>query len=60
MSGVFTQLCGEYKAKAQAFDNPPLYAHIFLRYRPLDHLKPDRSCSNRPMPWIQRTPTDCG
>ena len=33
-------LCGEYSNQQQAFDNPPLYAHIFLRYRPLHQLKP--------------------
>ena len=33
-------LCGEYSNQQQAFDNPPLYAHIFLRYRPLLHLSP--------------------
>ncbi|MGC6483636.1 MAG: chromophore lyase CpcT/CpeT [Synechococcus sp.] len=33
-------LCGEYSNQQQAFDNPPLYAHIFLRYRPLPHLNP--------------------
>ena len=33
-------LCGEYSNQQQAFDNPPLFAHIFLRYRPLDHLEP--------------------
>ena len=35
-----SQLCGEYSNQTQAFDNPPLFAHIFLRYRPLGHLKP--------------------
>ena len=35
-----TLLCGEYSNQQQAFDNPPLYAHIFLRYRPLEHLQP--------------------
>ena len=33
-------LCGEYSNQKQAFDNPPLYAHIFLRYRPLAQLHP--------------------
>ena len=33
-------LCGEYSNQQQAFDNPPLYAHIFLRYRPLIQLHP--------------------
>ena len=35
-----TLLCGEYSNQQQAFDNPPLFAHIFLRYRPLEHLQP--------------------
>ena len=33
-------LCGEYSNQQQALDNPPLFAHIFLRYRPLEHLRP--------------------
>lgn len=33
-------LCGEYSNQQQAFDNPPLYAHILLRYRPIEHLEP--------------------
>ena len=33
-------LCGEYSNQQQAFDNPPFFAHIFLRYRPIEHLQP--------------------
>lgn len=33
-------LCGEYSNQQQAFDNPPLFAHIFLRYRPIEHFEP--------------------
>ena len=33
-------LCGEYSNHQQALDNPPLFAHIFLKYRPLEHLQP--------------------
>jgi|TARA_B100000674_G_C37754890_1_gene875124 hypothetical protein len=33
-------LCGEYSNQQQALDNPPLFAHIFLRYRPIEHLQP--------------------
>tara|TARA_B100001778_G_scaffold126952_1_gene104475 strand:+ start:1093 stop:1686 length:594 start_codon:yes stop_codon:yes gene_type:complete len=33
-------LCGEYSNQQQALDNPPFFAHIFLRYRPLEHLQP--------------------
>ena len=32
-------LCGEYSNQKQALDNPPFYAHIFLRYRPIEHLQ---------------------
>ncbi len=32
-------LCGEYSNQQQALDNPPLFAHIFLRYRPIEHLQ---------------------
>jgi|TARA_B100001939_G_scaffold317615_1_gene304391 hypothetical protein len=35
-----TLLCGEYSNQQQAFDNPPLFAHIILRYRPIEHLQP--------------------
>ena len=33
-------LCGEYSNQQQALDNPPFFAHIFLRYRSLEHLQP--------------------
>ena len=34
-------LCGEYSNQQQAFDNPPLFAHIFLRYTANpEHLQP--------------------
>ena len=33
-------LCGEYSNQQQALDNPPLFAHIFLRYKPIEHLQP--------------------
>ena len=35
-----TLLCGEYSNEQQAFDNPPFFAHIYLRYRPLEQLQP--------------------
>ncbi len=35
-----TLLCGDYSNQKQAFDNPPLFAHIHLRYRPIEHLQP--------------------
>lgn len=34
------QLCGLFCNQQQAFDNPPLYAHIQVRMRPLAHLAP--------------------
>lgn len=33
-------LCGEYSNQQQAFENPPLFAHIVLRYKPVEHLEP--------------------
>ena len=33
-------LCGEYSNHQQALGNPPLFAHIFLKYRPIEHLQP--------------------
>ena len=32
-------LCGEYSNQQQALDNPPFFAHIILRYRPIEHLQ---------------------
>ena len=34
------QLCGEFSNHQQALDNPPFFAHIFIRYRPIEHLQP--------------------
>jgi len=33
-------LCGGYSNEVQAFENPPLYAHILIRYRPIPQLEP--------------------
>ncbi|MFM7360482.1 MAG: chromophore lyase CpcT/CpeT [Cyanobium sp.] len=33
-------LCGGFSNQEQAFDNPPLYAHILVRFRPLPQLVP--------------------
>ncbi len=33
-------LCGGYSNEQQAFENPPLYAHILIRYRPIIQLEP--------------------
>ena len=40
VQNFLTLLCGEYSNQQQALDNPPFFAHIFLRYRPLEHLQP--------------------
>ena len=37
---LLQNLFGEYSNQQQAFDNPPLFAHIFLRYKPIEHLQP--------------------
>ena len=33
-------LCGDFCNREQAFDNPPIYAHIQVRIRALPHLEP--------------------
>jgi hypothetical protein len=33
-------LSAGFSNQAQAFDNPPIYAHILVRFRPLPHLAP--------------------
>ncbi|KEF40956.1 MAG: chorismate-binding protein [Cyanobium sp. CACIAM 14] len=33
-------LSGGFSNQTQAFDNPPLYAHILVKFRPLPHLAP--------------------
>ena len=33
-------LCGSFSNQQQAFENPPLYGHIQVRYRPLGQLEP--------------------
>jgi hypothetical protein len=33
-------LCGEFCNQSQAFENPPMYAHIQVRVRPLPQLEP--------------------
>jgi hypothetical protein len=34
------QLSAGFNNQAQAFDNPPLFAHILVKFRPLPHLEP--------------------
>lgn len=33
-------LSGGFSNQTQAFDNPPIYAHILVKFRPLPHLAP--------------------
>ena len=33
-------LCGEYSNQKQAIENPPFFAHIFLKYKAINHLQP--------------------
>ena len=33
-------LCGGFSNQTQAFENPPIYAHILVKFRPLPHLEP--------------------
>ena len=33
-------LCGEYSNQKQAIENPPFFAHILLKYKAINHLKP--------------------
>ena len=33
-------LCGSFDNRQQAFENPPLYGHILVRYRPIPQLEP--------------------
>jgi hypothetical protein len=35
---LLRQLCGSFSNQAQAFDNPPLFAHIFVTTRPVPQL----------------------
>lgn len=36
---LLRQLCGSFSNQAQAFDNPPLFAHILITTRPLPQLQ---------------------
>ncbi|MFN9643712.1 MAG: chromophore lyase CpcT/CpeT [Cyanobacteriota bacterium] len=36
---LLRQLCGSFSNQTQAFENPPLFAHILVTYRPLPHLR---------------------
>jgi hypothetical protein len=40
LSRLVQLLCGSFSNQEQAFDNPPLYAHILVRVRPLPQLTP--------------------
>lgn len=37
---LLRMLSGGFSNENQAFENPPLYAHILVRFRPLPHLSP--------------------
>ena len=39
-NALVKMLSGGFSNQQQAFDNPPLYAHILVRFRPLPQLKP--------------------
>lgn len=36
---LLRQLCGSFSNQHQAFENPPLFAHILVTYRPLPQLR---------------------
>jgi len=40
LSRLVRLLSGGFSNQAQAFDNPPLFAHILVRFRPLPQLEP--------------------
>ncbi|MFM7087871.1 MAG: chromophore lyase CpcT/CpeT [Cyanobium sp.] len=40
LSRLVQMLCAGFSNQAQAFENPPLYAHILVRFRPLPQLAP--------------------
>ena len=40
LTRLVQQLCAGFSNQAQAFENPPLYAHILVRFRPLPQLQP--------------------
>jgi hypothetical protein len=40
LSRLVRMLCGGFSNQAQAFDNPPLFAHILVQCRPLPQLEP--------------------
>lgn len=40
LSRLVQLLCGSFSNQEQAFENPPLYAHILVRVRPLPQLTP--------------------
>ena len=37
---LLRQLCAGFSNQQQAFENPPLYAHILVKFRPLPQLEP--------------------
>ena len=39
-NALLKMLSGSFSNQQQAFDNPPLYAHILVRFRPAPQLAP--------------------
>ena len=40
LARLLRQLSAGFSNQQQAFDNPPLYAHILVKFRPLPQLEP--------------------
>jgi hypothetical protein len=40
LARLIRMLSGGFSNQTQAFDNPPLYAHILVKFRPMPHLAP--------------------
>ena len=40
LNRLVSLLCGGFSNQEQAFENPPLYAHILVKVRPLPQLQP--------------------
>jgi hypothetical protein len=49
-------LCAGFSNQSQAFDNPPLYAHILVKFRPLPHLDPGSLLLEQSYALDPRTP----
>ena len=40
LTRLIRQLCGGFSNQDQAFENPPIFAHILVKFRPLPQLEP--------------------